>query len=373
MKTAGRIAGLGVSLIRTMSDGAPPGAIPLGLGEPTWDLPESARRALVPAAGPLAYGPQGGRPELRRAIAAHHAADPDEVLVTVGTQEALFSVTQAYLEPGDAVLVPDPGFVGYGGVARIAGARIVPYPLATGDRFRLDASALLRVLEATPEARLVILGHPANPTGGGAFREALAAVAEACARRDVLLVSDEVYRELHFGERPPSRRDVTREGLVLSSVSKGFGAPGLRVGWIVGPPERLAPIRVIHGYAVTAASVPSQLAAAALLEDADDVLRSARAGLSERFDALAGAVRTQLGQVIDPPDGGFYHFHPLPPGAHADPLAHCLTLRDEHGVVVIPGLAFGEAGRGYTRISFAARPEQIVEGVRRLRGCWGPA
>ena len=371
MKPASRLSLLKPSPIRAITDGTPPGAIPLGLGEPTWALPEPARLALLRPAGPCGYVPHVGLPDLRKAVAAFHGATVDEVLITTGSQGALFSLFQAWVEPGTKVLIPDPGFVAYPALARMAGAVPVTYPLAP-DRFRLDAEALLRVLEATPEASAVVLNLPSNPTGGGGDLEALRRVAAACQARGLLLISDEVYRDLHFGVRPPGLRDVTDRGVVVSSVSKGWGAPGLRVGWAIGDPAWLTPARVVHGYAVTGTATPAQWAALALIEHSDTILAEARAAIRERWEALAAALHKELGQAVTPPDGTFYHFMPLPPEAHADPLAFALRLRDEAGVVAIPGLAFGEGGRGHLRLSFAATPEQLREGVKRLAPYWKP-
>ena len=369
IQPASRLSLLKPSPIRAITDGTPPGAIPLGLGEPTWALPEPARLALLRPAGPCGYVPHVGLPDLRKAVAAFHGATVDEVLITTGSQGALFSLFQAWVEPGTKVLVPDPGFVAYPALARMAGAVPVTYPLSP-DRFRLDADALLQVLAATPDASAVLLNLPSNPTGGGGDLEALRRVAAACEARGLLLISDEVYRDLHFGVRPPGLRDVTDCGVVVSSVSKGWGAPGLRVGWAIGDPAWLTPTRVVHGYAVTGTATPAQWAALALIEHSDAILAEARAAIQERWEALAAARRRELGQTVTPPDGTFYHCMPLPPEAHADPLAFALRLRDEAGVVAIPGLAFGEGGRGHLRLSFAATPEQLQEGIKRLAPYW---
>lgn len=366
---AARLSLLKPSPIRAITDGTPPGAIPLGLGEPTWDLPEVGRKALLRNPGPCAYVPHAGLLELRKAVAAFHGAQVDEVLITTGSQGALFALFQAWVDPGTKVLVPDPGFVAYPALARMAGAEPVAYPLSE-DRFRLDADALIRVLEATPDVSAVVLNLPSNPTGGGGSLEALKRVADACVVRGVLLISDEVYRDLHFGSRCPSLRDVTDRGVVTSSVSKGWGAPGLRVGWAVGDPAWLVPARTVHGYAVTGTATPAQWAALALIEHSEAVLAEARAAVQLRWEALAAALREELGQTMPPPDGTFYHFMALPPAAHADPVAFALKLRDEAKVVLIPGLAFGEGGRGHARLSFAATPEQLREGVRRLAPYW---
>lgn len=364
---AARVGSIGLSPIRVFSQGAPPDAIPMGLGEPTWELPLPARKALAQESGPCGYGPNAGLPELRRAVAQWHGVTSEETLVTCGSEAALFSLLMAWLGPGDQVLVPDPGFTAYPVLARLAQAEAVPFPLAGMDRFRLDAQAFVACLEAHPKAKAAILNHPGNPTGGGASLEDLRAVAWACRQRGILLISDEVYRELHFGARPPSLRDADDYGVVLSSMSKGWAAPGLRVGWAVGDPRWLAPATTLHAFAVTAASAPCQRAALALLEASDELLPQGRREIGVRWEALAAAWKEAFGETLTPPAGSFYHWLALPKG---DPMAFCLRLRDEAKVVLTPGSAFGEAGRHYARLSFAARPDQIREGVRRMAPFW---
>ena len=367
MKRAARISQLKPSPIRILSEGAPPHAIPLGLGEPTWELPEPARRALAKQKGPCPYGPNQGTAELRLAVASWHGAHPEEVLITTGSQGALFSLFQAFLDPGDAVLVPDPGFPAYPALAKLAGAEAVPYELNGANRFRLDADAFEAVLARTPKAKVAVVNVPSNPTGGGTQPGELARVADACEARGVLLISDEVYRDLYFGPRPPTLREVSDHGVVVTSVSKGWGAPGLRVGWIVGDPDILASARLVHGYAVTAAATDCQRAATALVQESGVILPAARREIGARWEALAQALKAGLGLEAQPPDGAFYYWLPLPEHARKDPMAFCIRLRNEGGVVLVPGHTFGEAGRPFLRLSFAARPEQIAIGVLRLR------
>jgi aspartate/methionine/tyrosine aminotransferase len=370
MKPAARVGTLGLSPIRVFSQDAPPDAIPMGLGEPTWELPAAARQALAAEHGACGYGPNAGLPGLRRAVAAWHGADEEETLITSGSEAALFSLVMAWLDPGDEVLVPDPGFTAYPVLAKLAQARAVPYPLAAGDRFRLDADAFIACLDSHPGAKAAILNHPANPTGGGASLDALRAVARACRDKGILLISDEVYRDLHFGARPPSLRDADGYGVVLGSMSKGWAAPGLRVGWAVGDPAWLAPARSIHAFAVTAAAAPCQRAALALLEASDLLLPQGRREIAVRWEALAAAWAEHIGQPLAPPAGTFYHWLRLPLQEGEDPMAFCLRIRDEAKVVLIPGTAFGARGSGYARLSFAATPEQIHEGVRRMAPLW---
>lgn len=370
MKPSARLAGLKPSTIRRLSDGAPKDAIPFGLGEPTWEMPECARKVLADFHGVCGYGLNVGLPELRAEVARFHRATPEQVVITAGSQEALFSLFMAWLDPGDVVLVPDPGFVAYPAIATLCGATTATYPLAAGDRFRLDAAAFARTLAATPRAKVAVLNLPSNPTAAAATPEALAAVARECESRGVVLVSDEVYRDLFLERRPPSLRDVSAFGVVISSVSKGFACPGLRVGWAVGDERLVDPVKVVHGYNVTAATRTSQLATIALLRESESVLAASRAQVARRFEALRSALKRHLGIDAVTPDGAFYYFLPLPERAHADPLAFCLELRDQGKVVLVPGLAFGEQGRPFARLSYAASPEQIEEGVRRLKAWW---
>lgn len=366
---ARRLATLKPSPIRILSEGAAAEAVPLGLGEPTWALPEPGRRALAAFEGVCGYGPTAGIPELRAALAAFHGATPEEVLVTTGSEEALFALLHGWTGPGDKVLMSDPGFVAYRSIATLAGAETITYPLDPANRFRLDAAAVLARLDE-PGLKAVILNHPCNPTGGGADAASLRRVAEACEARGLLLISDEVYRDLTLGSPHPSLRDVSGYGVVTSSVSKGWGAPGLRVGWMVGDPRWLAPARTVHAFAVTTAALPSQRAALALIEASASVLADARRELHLRWEALASALKTHLGVDAAPPDGAFYHWLPLPAAAQADPMTFCLRVRDEGKVVLVPGLIFGEGGRAFARLSFAASPDQVREGVRRLAPFW---
>ena len=371
---AARLEGIGLSPIRAMQTGAPEGCVPLGLGEPTWDLPKAGRRALAAAAandGPCSYGPNAGIPDLRKAVASFYQTASERVMLTAGSQGALFALFMSRLGSGDEVLVPDPGFLAYPILASLSGAKAKPYRL--GSDGPLDARAFVQALADSPAAAAAIINHPANPTGAGASAAALAEVAAACEERGVLLVSDEVYRELYLGTRQPSLAEASDYGLVLSSVSKAWGAPGLRVGWAIGDPEILEGARLVHNYMVSCIARPSQEAALALIEDSGAILPAARAELKGRWEALAGALKAELAIDATPPAGAFYYWLPLPPAGLSDPTAFCLKVRDEGRVIVVPGSAFGEGGATHVRISYAARPEALREGIRRLAPFWRKA
>ncbi|MBK7141422.1 MAG: pyridoxal phosphate-dependent aminotransferase [bacterium] len=369
MQTAARLQGMRPSPVRMLSEGAPPDAVPLGLGEPTWTMPEAARIALTKFQGVCGYGHNMGIPELRETVAKYYNVSIDQIMMTGGSQGALFAMLQAYIGPGDKVLVPDPGFVAYPGITRMAGGEVVRYSLSPKNRFRLTAEAVLPHLDI-PGLKAVVINFPSNPTGAGTTVADLKAIADACRQRDLLLISDEVYRDLYFGERPPSLREVTDYGIVVSSVSKAWGSPGLRVGWAVGDPAVMAAMRIMHSFMVTGVSVPAQRAAIALIENSAEIHAAARREVQGRWEALHAALKEFMGVDAPPPDGAFYYWTQLPVQGTGDPLAFCFKLRDEGGVVTVPGGLFGDMGKPYLRISFAAFPEQLREGIKRLARFW---
>ena len=368
MKIASRLDGIALSPIRKMNLGAPADAIPLGLGEPTWALPEAAAKALGKARLDCSYGPNAGLPELREELARFYSTITDQVMVAAGSQGALYALFQAWAGPGSQVLVPDPGFLAYPLLARLAGATPAPYQLGPGGS--LDADSFLAALAGTPAAAIAVINHPGNPCGGGAEAQALDRVARACRDRGVLLIADEVYRELYLGDRPVGLRDVSDYGITLSSASKAWGAPGLRVGWAIGDPAIFEPARLIHNYMTTAAARPSQEAALALLADSADIIPAARQAIHVRWEALKTALSTHMDHKAVQPAGAFYYWLPLPADAETDPLAFCLRVRDQGKVIIIPGIAFGEAGRAFARVSYAGSPSDITEGVKRLAPYW---
>lgn len=371
MSTATRVAGLTTSSIRAIAAGAPSDAISLALGEPGWPLPDPARQALntwAQTAQHCSYGPNQGIPELVQALRGYTGLTPEEFMVTAGSQAGMFAVFQAHVEPGSQVLIPDPGFPAYETLATLAGAEVVRYPLAADHGFALDAQALITTLEGAPRTSLVVIGHPANPTGGGASREALRAVAQRLETDGITLLSDEVYRQLWLDEKPTSVREVSQSSLVLESVSKGWAAPGLRVGWVSGPAHLLAPARLLHNAMNTAPARPSQLAAAALLDDSAAVLEQSRAQVQRRWDALAASA--PILQARQLPAGGFYHWLELPRWAHCDPMAFIMRVRDEGKVLVVPGAAFGPAGQNFARLSLGGSLDTIRDGLARLAPWW---
>lgn len=356
MRSASRLDGIELSLIRQINALATPLSVNLGIGEPNLEadetLREMARRA---ATTEWRYSLNAGHLSLRKKL----ADDPNEVCVTAGTEEALYAIFQAYVDPGDEVLVPDPGFVSYATMARLCGATAVPYPLEPPS-WQLDAGEVTKRI--TPKTKLIMVNSPSNPLGVVASRDALEAIANA----GPLVVSDEVYREIHYGDAPPSMRGMSENVLAVNGMSKSHGMTGLRIGWAIGSAALLKPVVTAHQYIATCASVFSQALADAILGDPAwnaSWLERVRAQFGKQREAALFAIARDLEATIEPPAGAFYAFVPVP---YCDSLTFAKTLATDAAVLVIPGSAFGKRGEGFVRISFAASLDTIGSGIERI-------
>jgi aspartate/methionine/tyrosine aminotransferase len=356
---AQRLSGIELSLIRQINALATPFSVNLGIGEPNvepdGELLEKARRA---AGASWKYTANAGNLGLRKLVAA--GLDPaSQVCITAGTEEGLYAIFQAYVNPGDEVLVPDPGFVAYATLARLAGATPVTYELEPGT-WRLDADALLAKVNA--RTKLIVVNSPSNPLGCVIDDATLRAIASA----GCLVVSDEVYREIWYDAPPPSMLGMGENVLVVGGMSKSHSMTGLRLGWILGDADVLKPVITAHQYIATCASSLSQALAESILADAAGNagwLERMRAQFRTQRDAALFAIERELGVAIPPPAGAFYAFVPVP---FCETLSFAKALATDAAVLVIPGIAFGSLGEGFVRISFAASLDAIGTGIERI-------
>ncbi|HEX9164049.1 MAG TPA: pyridoxal phosphate-dependent aminotransferase [Thermoanaerobaculia bacterium] len=366
MNPAERLHGIELSLIRQINALATPLSVNLGIGEPNFEpdetLREMARRAT---AVPWRYSPNAGQLSLRKKIAERTTYDPrTEVCVTAGTQEALYAIFQAYVNPGDEVLVPNPGFISYATIARICGATPVPYELDPPG-WTLDAAKI----GFTNKTKLIVVNSPSNPLGAVIDHATLAAIAGEAQDRGALVVSDEVYRELWFDAAPPSMLGRSANAIVVNGMSKSHSMTGLRLGWAIAREEIMKPIVTAHQYIATCASVFSQALAEMIFDNAEwnaEWLENVRSQLRTQREAALHSIEHELGAKVPPPAGAFYAFAPVP---SCDTLTFAKTLASDAAVLVIPGVAFGSAGEGFVRISFAATLDQIGGGIERI-GRW---
>jgi aspartate aminotransferase len=252
LNSALRFQNIELSLIRQINALATPLSTNLGIGEPNIE-PDATFRELAKRAATTSwhYSANAGNLSLRKKL----AHDPSEICVTAGTQEALFAIFQAYVDPGDEVLVPDPGFVSYATLARICGATPVPYKLEPPD-WNIGA------LPITSKTKLIVVNSPSNPLGAIAGEEKLREIAHA----GPLVVCDEIYREIWYDAPPPSMRGMSPNVLTVDGLSKSHSMTGLRLGWVHADANVLKPVITAHQYIATCASVFSQALAEAIFD-----------------------------------------------------------------------------------------------------------
>jgi aspartate/methionine/tyrosine aminotransferase len=357
-------------MIRKISDRARPGSISLGLGEPDLPTPDVIVREAVRVIQEekSGYTLQAGIPALREKIVSdypHLNLNLDQIIVTAGSQEALYLIMRTLIEQGDEVLLPNPGFIPYTMMARMLGARVVTYRLPAKDDFGFDLHEFKSKLSARTKA--VICISPSNPTGRVLSANDLRAIAKAVEESGsgAFIISDEIYRELYYTpERPASISEFYPRTIVVSGLSKSMRMTGWRIGWLAGDVDVMKAALVLHGYVVTCASSISQKAAlAAWTDEAAETRAEYRAIFLRRRDHLLSLLRNELSLRCVTPEGAFYTMVDVSKYGDEMKVAEAGL---EQGVVTIPAAAFGDESKGFLRISFCADEERLSEGARRL-------
>jgi aspartate/methionine/tyrosine aminotransferase len=364
-----RLQGIEKSVIRQVFDRARPGSINLGLGEPDLPTPDVIRNAAVKVivGQQNGYTSHAGLPALREKVAADYAylnGSPERVIITAGSQEALYLVLLALVDEGDEVLLPNPGFVAYPTIVRMAGGTARFYRLPRERDFAFDGDEFRRAL--TPRTKVVVCISPSNPTGRTLSQDDLASIGDALRDHDAYLISDEIYRELYYlPERPGSMTSLYDRTIVISGLSKSLSMTGWRLGWLCGDEEVVRAALVLHGYVTTCASAISQKAAlAAWSAEAEAARAGFRATFRTRRDHLLSLIDSELALRAITPDGAFYTM--LDVSQYGTSMAVAEALLDE-GVITVPGVAFGSESEGFLRVSFCADHETLAEGVRRMK------
>lgn len=373
-KHVGQIA---VSLIRQFDERVSgiEGILKLTLGEPDFNTPEHIKEAGKQAIADnfSHYSGMAGLSDVREA-AAYFMKEKyglvydaqKEVLVTVGVTEAISASLLAILEAGDKVLLPAPIYPGYEPVITLAGAKAV-YMDTSDNGFVLSPEMLRETLDKEGTAvKAVILNYPSNPTGVTYNRKEVQALAEVLKDYPVFVISDEVYSELSYDQEHVSIAEyLPEQTILLNGLSKSHAMTGWRIGFIFAPQILTAEIIKVHQYLVTAAATVSQKAAVeALVQGIED---GAKMGAEYRVrrDFVYEKMK-QFGFNVAKPTGAFYLFAKIPEGQIQDSMAFCVDLAEKNQLALIPGIAFGEAGEGYIRISYAASPEALAEAMQRL-------
>ena len=356
-----RVESVSISGIREVFEAAGADAINLGLGQPDFPTPEHARQAAVDAiqSGKAdAYTGNKGTEGLRQAIAAKHerdqgvAVDPGDVIATAGGSEALHLVMEAHVDPGEEVIFPDPGFVSYDALTRIAGGTPKPVPLR--EDLTLDPATVEEAI--TDDTAAFVVNSPGNPTGAVSDEEDVRAFARIADEHDVLCVSDEVYEHFVFDgdHHSPMQYAESDNVVVVNACSKTYSMTGWRLGWVTASNPRIERMLRVHQYVQACASAPAQFAAEAALAGPQEVVGEMTDAFERRRDLVVEGL-TDIGLDLPTPEGAFYAMPKVPEGF----VDECI----ERGVVIVPGEAFGAHGAGYARLSYATDEETLREAL----------
>ncbi|RIV22852.1 aminotransferase class I/II-fold pyridoxal phosphate-dependent enzyme [Alicyclobacillaceae bacterium I2511] len=347
--------------------------ISLGVGEPDFVTPWHIRDASFDALsrGFTSYTSNRGMSQLLEAIADYLMGynlhyDPDrELLVTVGGSEAIDLALRAMLSPGDEVLIPEPAYVSYRPCAALAGGVPVAVPTRWEAQFRVSTTDLESQL--TARSKVLVMCYPNNPTGAVLSETDLQELATFCVQNDLLVISDEIYAELSYGGKhhsiaeQPGMRDRT---VVVSGMSKAFAMTGWRIGYAAGPEDILSAMLKIHQYAILCAPVMGQMAAIEALQHGEREKQRMVEEYDRRRRLMVEGLRS-VGLSCHEPQGAFYAFPDIrSTGFTAEAFAEEL-LRQQR-VAVVPGTAFGEAGEGFVRCSYATSADQIEQAIQRM-------
>jgi aminotransferase len=349
-------------------------AISLGIGEPDFVTPWHIRDAGIYSLekGYTKYTGNAGLTRLRNEISVYlkrrfnlEYSCKDQIIVTVGGSEAIDLTVRALVNPGDEVIIPIPSFVCYGPITELACGKAVYVETKAENEFRLTADALRAAI--TPKTKLLILPYPCNPTGGIMERSDLEAVAEVLRGTDIMVLSDEIYAELTYGQHHVSLAnipDMYERTIVVNGFSKSHAMTGWRMGYVCGPSQIIAQMLKIHQYAIMSAPTTSQYAAIEAISQGDGDIEGMRRDYDYRRRYLLDGLRSMNLECFEP-KGAFYMFPSIKrTGLSSEEFCERFLLEEK--VAVIPGGAFGSSGEGFVRICYASSIGNIAEALGRM-------
>ena len=349
-------------------------AISLGIGEPDFVTPWHIRDAGIYSLerGHTKYTSNAGMLELRREIANYLRRRFDleydytnQILVTVGGSEAIDLALRVLVNPGDEVIIPVPSFVCYGPLTEMAGGVPVYVELTAENGFRLTPEQLKVAI--TPRTKALVLPFPSNPTGGIMERRDLEAIAQVLEDNDIMVISDEIYAELTYGQRHVSPANLIQlydRTVVVNGFSKSHAMTGWRMGYVCAPQPVVAAMTKLHQFGIMSAPTTSQYAAIEAMRSGDEDI----AHMREEYDSRRRYLVENLNRIgLDcfEPKGAFYVFPCIrSSGLSSDEF--CERFLREEKVAVIPGTAFGPGGEGYVRACYASSMRDLTESISRL-------
>lgn len=348
--------------------------ISLGVGEPDFQTPWLIRKAGIAAfeSGKTKYTSNSGLMELRKAVTEflerkyHLSYDPEkEVLITVGGSEAIDAAIRAVVSEGDEVIIPQPSYVCYEPITRLAKGVPVIIETKAEDDFKLTAHDLKAAI--SPKTKALILPYPCNPTGAIMEKKDLEEIAKVLKDTNIVVISDEIYSELTFGSDHVSFASV--EGMkertvTVNGFSKTFSMTGWRLGYACAPREILSQMTKIHQFAIMCAPTVSQYAAVEALRHGDEAIASMKEEYNRRRKLTVSSFN-EIGLTCREPKGAFYVFPSIQKsGLSCDEF--CERLLKEKHVAIVPGTAFGKGGEGFVRASYCYSTEHLIEAISRI-------
>ncbi|MCK9151282.1 pyridoxal phosphate-dependent aminotransferase [Methanobacterium alcaliphilum] len=368
---ANRVKSVEMSQIRKMFEIASPTAISLGLGEPDFDTPIHIRQAVVDALeeGFTHYTSNKGIPELREAISNKLASenkvksDPESILVTVGASEALYMSTQAFVNPGDEVLIPDPGFLSYAACVKLSEGIPVPIPLKKENDLRMTIEDVEDLIN--PHTKAIILNSPCNPTGSVMKKKDIKGIAKLADDNDMLIISDEIYEKIIYSDKGQNKvkhyspGQFSENAITINGFSKTYAMTGFRIAYIAACEHLSEELLKVHQYNTACASSISQKAALTAIKGPQKCVDEMLAEFKRRRNLIVSRLN-DMGWECKSPQGAFYVF---------------LDVRDSqefvkqalnNDVVVVSGAGFGKTSTNYVRMSYATSYENIETAMERL-------
>ena len=349
-------------------------AISLGIGEPDFVTPWHIRDAGIYSLerGHTKYTSNAGMLELRREIANYLRRRFDleydytnQILVTVGGSEAIDLALRVLVNPRDEVIIPVPSFVCYGPLTEMAGGVPVYVELTAENGFRLTPEQLKAAI--TPRTKALVLPFPSNPTGGIMERRDLEAIAQVLEDNDIMVISDEIYAELTYGQRHVSPANLTQlydRTVVVNGFSKSHAMTGWRMGYVCGPAPVIQQMLKLHQFGIMSAPTTSQYAAIEAMRNGDGDIEKMRDEYDGRRRYLVEGLR-RIGLPCFEPKGAFYVFPDIRgTGLSSDDF--CERFLMEEKVAVISGSAFGAGGEGFVRCCYATSMKDIAEALTRM-------
>ncbi|WP_085833672.1 aminotransferase class I/II-fold pyridoxal phosphate-dependent enzyme [Clostridium merdae] len=349
--------------------------ISLSIGEPDFSTPWHVRQAGIQTLekGKTWYSPNRGFMELRQEICKWMARkyqveyDPaTDVVVTVGGSEAIDAALRTLVNPGDEVLIPEPSFVCYVPLAQMAGGVPVILETRAENDFRLTAEELRSKI--TPKSKVLVLPFPNNPTGAVMRREHLAEIAAVVKEHNLIVISDEIYSELTYGDTPhvsfASIDGMKERTILINGFSKAYAMTGWRLGFAMGPTPIISQMTKLHQYGIMSAPTMAQYAAIEALKNGDDDIEEMRTQYDMRRRLIVDSFNS-LGLSCFEPEGAFYVF-PCIQSSGLSSQEFCERLIYAEKVAIVPGDAFGDCGEGFARVAYSNSIANITEALKRI-------